>query len=145
MSHATLVVEAAETGGALITADLAQGYDREVFAIPGRPGDETSKGCNDLIRSQRAQLVTSAEDIRYYMQWTEDAVPINKVPLDINKYPAEEQDILHALSSNADTEMHMDELCWTVQMQIGQVATILLNLELQGVVNSLPGNKYCLS
>src|SRR5699024_1310334 len=70
MSEATLVVESAEKGGALVTADIANSYNREVFAVPGRATDKFSRGCNELIKRQKAQLVTSAEDIIYYLDWT---------------------------------------------------------------------------
>ena len=69
LSDATLVVEARKKGGALITADIANSYSRDVFAVPGRVGDENSEGCNQLIRRNQAALVQSAEDLCYLMGW----------------------------------------------------------------------------
>ena len=70
ISDATLVVESGIKGGALITADMANSYNRDVFAIPGRPEDQWSAGCNSLIKSNKAALVESAEDIEYFLDWT---------------------------------------------------------------------------
>src|SRR5699024_444911 len=67
--EATLVVESAEKGGALVTADIAHSYDREVFAVPGRPTDKMSKGCNTLIKTQKAQAITAAVDLIYFLNW----------------------------------------------------------------------------
>ncbi len=69
LSDATLVVESGIKGGALITADMANSYNRDVFAIPGRPDDQWSAGCNDLIKSNKAALVESAEDIENFLNW----------------------------------------------------------------------------
>jgi len=69
LSEATIVIESAEKGGSLVTADIAHSYDREVFAVPGRPQDKFSKGCNMLIKQQKAQMITSAADLVYNLNW----------------------------------------------------------------------------
>lgn len=69
MSEATVVIESAEKGGSLVTADIANSYNRDVFAVPGRPGDAQSLGCNNLIKTQKAQLITSAADLIYLLNW----------------------------------------------------------------------------
>lgn len=76
MSEATIVIESAEKGGSLITANLANDYNRDVFAVPGRTTDKYSQGCNELIKTQRAQLITSAADLIYNLNWQlEDEKP----------------------------------------------------------------------
>jgi DNA processing protein len=145
LSDATVVVEAALKGGALITADLASGYDREVFAVPGRYNDEYSKGCNQLIKTDIAQSITSAEDLQYFMQWPEEMdvkEPVRVLTQD--EFSAEEWAVISTIKKVGDS-IHIDELSWKSQIQIGQLATILLNLEFQGIVNSLPGKKYKLN
>jgi len=142
LSDATLIVEAAETGGALITADLALGYNREVFALPGRAGDIHSAGCNNLIKQNSAQLINSAEDLLYYMQW-DSTTPSKGIDngLNENEFTTSEWKIIQTIRQNGDY-IHIDELSWKSQVQIGHLATILLNLEFRGIVNSLPGKKY---
>ena len=72
LSEATIVIESAEKGGALVTADIANSYDREVFAVPGRPTDKYSSGCNNLIKAQKAHVLTSAADLAYILNWELD-------------------------------------------------------------------------
>ena len=145
MTDATLVIEAAETGGALITADLAAGYDREVFAIPGRWNDVYSEGCNKIIKNNLAQSITSAEDLQYFMQWPVDQNDTEIKPV-LNKDDFNENEwaVINTIGQS-DNEIHIDELSWKSQIQIGQLATILLNLEFRGIVNSIPGKKYSLN
>jgi len=145
IADATVVVEAARKGGALITADLASGYDREVFAIPGRWNDEFSVGCNHLIKNNVAQSITSAQDLEYFMQWSdkEDA-PVMSISL--NKEEFNEQEWLVIITiKEAGKDIHIDELSWKSQIQISQLASILLNLEFRGVINSIAGKKYTLN
>lgn len=145
LSDATVVVEAAKKGGALITADLASGYDREVFAIPGRWNDEYSAGCNKLIKSNVAQSITSAKDLEFYMQWSDEKE--SPVPSSLlNKEEFNDQEwLVIATIQEAGKEIQIDELSWKSQIQIGQLASILLNLEFRGVVNSIAGKKYTLN
>src|SRR5699024_7582318 len=92
MSEATLVVESAEKGGSLITADIAFSYDREVFAVPGRPTDKMSKGCNKIIKNRTAQAITMAEDIIYFLNWDIQKQAKNKQPqLFVELSPEEEK------------------------------------------------------
>ncbi|MEN8248015.1 MAG: DNA-processing protein DprA [Bacteroidota bacterium] len=145
MADATVVVEAAEKGGALITADLAAGYDREVFAVPGRWNDLYSVGCNKIINNNLAQSITSAEDLQYYMQWpAEDEKTEIKPTLIKDDFDDQEWVVINTIE-NSDNEIHIDELSWKSQIQIGKLATILLNLEFKGIVNSIPGKKYSLN
>ena len=145
LSDATIVVEAALKGGALITADLASGYDREVFAVPGRFNDQYSAGCNALIKNNVAQVITSAEDLQYFMQWPDDLkLAEQPVILDQEEFNEEEWAIISTIQK-AGKELHIDELSWKAKISSGQLATILLNLEFRGIVNSNPGKKYSLN
>ena len=145
MSDATVVVEAALKGGALITADLASGYDRDVFALPGRYNDEYSSGCNQLIKTNIAQSITSAEDLQYFMQWPEemDVKEPSRV-LNQDEFSSEEWAVISTIRKVGES-IHIDELSWKSQIQIGQLATVLLNLEFRGIVNPIPGKKYKLN
>jgi DNA processing protein len=145
LTDATLVVEAAEKGGALITADLASGYDREVLALPGDITSPTSVGCNNLIKKNVAQMITSAEDLSFYLQWDTTGLPSATMPsvLAPEEFSKDEWAVISTLQANG-LAMQIDELSWRSQTQISQLATILLNLEFKGTINSLPGKKYTL-
>lgn len=137
MADAILVVESQRTGGSMITADLGFGYGRDVFAIPGRPGDKQSEGCNFLIRQNKASLVESAIDIQFLMNWKDEIKPkeIQK-QLFIQLTPTEES-LLNLLKENG--KMPQDELCLTAGISTSQSSVPLLNLELNGLVRTLPG------
>ena len=146
LTDATLVVEAAEKGGALITADLSSGYDRDVYALPGNVTSPSSAGCNNLIKRNVAQMITSADDLSFYLQWEADGVP-NTQPqtaLEPDEFSKDEWAVISTLQANGQG-MQIDELSWRSQTQISQLATILLTLEFKGTINSLPGKKYALS
>ncbi len=137
MADAVLVVESQRTGGSIITADLGFGYGRDVFAIPGRPGDKQSEGCNFLIRQNKASLVESATDIKYLMNWREQPKPkeIQK-QLFVSLSPLEEN-LIKLLKETR--KLPLDELCLTAGITISQASVPLLNLELNGLVRTLPG------
>lgn len=141
LADATIVIEAGSTGGALITADIANSYNRDVFAVPGRIGDAYSEGCNNLIKTNRAALVQKAEDIFYIMGW--DKKPVIKEPaqqkLFVQLQPDEEA-IVDYLQKNG--ESGIDKLCLETNLTAGKVAAALLNLECEGLIKSLPGKIY---
>ncbi len=141
LSEATLVVEAGEKGGALITAYLARDYDREVFAIPGNLKNKNAVGCNNIIKNNLAQLVSSGKDIADYLGWEIENNASPKTTPAINKedYSQEEWMVLELLE---ETELHIDEISWKSQIQIGKLASIVLNLEFKNVIIALPGKKY---
>ncbi len=141
LSEATIIIESAAKGGSLVTADIANSYNRDVFAIPGRTSDKFSKGCNNLIKHNQAIILTSHKDIVEMLQWkTEEKQAANKqlnLFVDLNK---EEQKIFDYLQQNGKTSL--DELSFSLQMPISKTAQILLGLELNNVVSSLPGKAY---
>lgn len=143
LSDATIVIEAAEKGGALITANLANDYDREVFAVPGSWQQPYSKGCNKLIKQHKAHILTQVADIVEMLNWDCDAAakkelhqPVLQVAID-----DEEQQVVDVLSKQSEA-MIMDNLSWHTQFSISKLASILLSLEFKGVIKSLPGKKY---
>ncbi|PIB35807.1 DNA protecting protein DprA [Reichenbachiella sp. 5M10] len=145
MCDALIVVEAAKKGGALITANLAYSYNREVFAIPGELGNKYSEGCNLLLRSQRALIYTSVKDLEYHLGWKAGEKKREKAQLlDLSVYSEEERKVIVILSDFAKG-LHLDELCWKSQLTINQVVTLLLNLEFSGLVESMPGRLYRLT
>lgn len=139
MADALLIVESSKKGGALITAELANGYSREVFALPGRNTDKTSEGCNYLIKYNKAMLVTSAEDILKNMNWAGKKSKPKQRELFI-QLTKEEQMIVDCLREKET--VHIDEIYFKTQLNSSAVAQALLMLEMQGVISSMPGKMY---
>lgn len=137
MCDATIVVESKARGGSLITADLAFQYNREVFAVPGRPDDETSEGCVDLIRQNKARICTSANDIISALNWDLETASKRQreLPLDLSE---EQQSIWKVLQDAAP--LHIDELLRLTGMKNAEIATELLSLEMRGLIQQKPGN-----
>ena len=146
MCDATIVIEAAKKGGALITAEIANSYNRDVFALPGDIGKRYSEGCNNLIKSNKAHLLTSAKDIEYIMNWepqSENQTENDKY-FDYSKLSQEERSVVETLNGLSEG-MILDELSWKSQIPLNKLASILLNLEFNGIVKNIPGKKYKLS
>lgn len=140
LADATILVEAAESGGAIITAVIANSYNRDVFAIPGRINDAYSGGCNHLIKTNRAALVSSGADIAYSLGWdiSDDKGPVQRQLLvDLS---ADEQVLVDLLRENGN--LPIDELMLRSNMNLSILAAVLLNLELKGVLMVLPGKMY---
>jgi DNA processing protein len=147
LSDVVVIVEAAAKGGALVTAEYANNYHREVFAVPGSLAQGFSVGCNKLIRENKARIYTQPADLIQAMNWditlTGKALPGRKpvapapLPLDFT----DEETQLVALLRQV-TDIHIDELSWKTQIPMGRLAALLLNLEFRGFVRTLPGKKY---
>ena len=140
MVDALVVVESGENGGAIITASLANGYNRDVFAFPGQVHHAFSQGCNLLIQRQQAQLITCADDLVRAMNWKSD--PEKKkgqrqLFLELN---AEEKLVYDILRNKG--ELHIDDLTLRTGLSPGTLAGTLLSLEFQGVIQTLPGKRY---
>lgn len=143
MADATIVVEASVKGGALITAEIANSYNRDVFAFPGRIGDEFSEGCNFLIRNNKAALLTGAADLAYILGWdkagaVKPAVEQLSLPIDLS---ADERLIFEMIQQN-NGPLAIDDLGLKTNMATSQLAMNLLNMEIQGYIRSLPGKIY---
>ncbi|MDN3203439.1 DNA-processing protein DprA [Algoriphagus sediminis] len=141
MSDALIVVEAAKKGGALITAEIAYSYDKPVFAVPGNLQSKYSEGCNHLIQKMKASIYTGPRDIAQALFWEEPGKKQRIKPsLDFSNRDPEEQKILKFLQENK--EMDIDQLSYQTEIGLGVLASILLTLEFEGIVKSLPGKKY---
>ena len=145
MSDACILVESAARGGGLITARLSRDYNRDVFAFPGRVGDEYSEGCNNLIRNNGAALITSAQDFVEAMGWITDA-QLNEARqkgIERQLFPSlspEEMQIVGALQKQNDQQINM--LSVTSNLPVARLTAILFELELKGVVKVLAGGTY---
>ena len=140
MSDATIVIESKESGGSLITAELANDYCRDVFAIPGNIGQIYSKGCNSLIEKQKAHLLTSPEDFLTWMHWNEEQKTKEIQTSLFQEFTEEENQILTILQSNG--ELSVDMLSLTAKKSVSQTSVLLFNLEMAGAIKTLPGKKY---
>lgn len=143
LSDCTVVVESGPKGGSLITADIASSYDREVFAYPGRPTDPQSEGCNRSIQQNKAALVTGPRDILTLMEWLDRKKPAPAQTALFTELLPDEQVLVDIIRSKGKADI--DELCVQSRMAQGKAAGLLLNLEFNGVVRSLPGKVYALN
>ena len=140
LSEATIVIESAEKGGSLVTADIANSYNRDVFAVPGRTTDSQSIGCNNLIKHQKAHLLSQPEDIPYLLNWNLETKekPIQKqLFVELN---ADEKKIYNHLKGQG--KQQLDIIALECQLPSFKTASTLLNMELKGVVRPLPGKQF---
>jgi DNA processing protein len=143
LSDAVIVVESKVSGGAIITADIAFSYNREVFAVPGRSEDTYSQGCNRLIRQNKACLIQSADDLLHSLGWknqVKKARPQTQLFAELNP---QEESIVKALQSKS-APMHIDDIALMSNLPPGNLSTHLLTLEFAGILKSLPGKMYSL-
>ena len=143
MSDACILVESAAHGGGMITAELAREYNREVFAFPGRVGDNYSEGCNNLIRKNGATLITSAKDFAESMGWLDDRrlERAQKEGIERQMFPdlsPDQQRIVETLQKTNDLQVNM--LSNMTGLSVGKVAAEMFELEMKGVARSLPGS-----
>ena len=140
LADATIVVESAQKGGALITAEIASSYNRDVFAFPGRSGDVYSKGCNQLIRNSGANLMEGIDDLEFFMGWEKTSK--NKAvqsSLFVELTPDEEK-IVTLLRENG--ELFIDQISSELTLQVSRVSAMLLTLEFKNVLVAMPGKMY---
>lgn len=142
LSDVTVVVESAERGGSLITADIAFSYGRDVLTFPGRTTDYYSRGCNALIRFNKAGLITSAEDLVKAMCWEEQ--PKAKMPELQTRFSFTEDDVIarviHVLKERK--EIQINEISRITELPVYELSSILLELEMEDLIRILPGGKY---
>jgi DNA processing protein len=142
MADATVVIEAGLKGGALITAEIANSYNRDVFAFPGRLDDVYSEGCNFLIRNNKAALLTCMADLAFSLGWEKDEnlKPTEQfmLPLDLTK----DESLIFDILQQHKVPLAIDELTIKANMPMSSLAMNLLNMEMQGYIRSLPGKTY---
>lgn len=141
ISEATVIIESADKGGSLVTADIANSYSRDVFAVPGRTTDNYSRGCNDLIKRNKAAILTSAQDLVEMLNWnveTKTPKPIQKqLFVELN----ETEQIIYDFLFENGKEL-LDIIAMSCDLPIHKTTTILFNLEMKGVVKPLPGKLF---
>ena len=140
MCDALIVVESKKEGGSLITATIANAYNKDVFAFPGKANEALSEGCNGLIKTTKASLIESVADL-FYMNWNQEIKPkkSTQIPLLLNLTP-DEQIMINAFEQKP--QLHIDEICLATQFPISKTSSCLLQLELSNVIKSLPGKMY---
>ncbi len=141
MADATVLVEAAIKGGSLITANIASSYGRDVFAAPGRSIDNYSSGCNALIKSNRAALIESGEDILREMNWIKESKikPEESQNL-FNQFTGEEKQIIEIIQEKGLS--NKEQIALILNKSVQMISESLFNLELNGIIKALPGNSY---
>jgi DNA processing protein len=140
LSDATLVIESGVKGGALVTADIANSYNRDVFAVPGRPDDQWSSGCNSLIRSNKAFLTECSDDIEYFLNWKpEKSKPVIQRTL-FSDLEDTEKTIFELLMKQG--ELSIDTICRSLDIPVYKLSSLLLQMEFKGLVKCSPGNVY---
>jgi DNA processing protein len=140
MADATIVIESKQKGGSLITAYLASDYNRDVFAFPGNVLNETSQGCNELIRSHRACLIQSADEFLEMMNW-EKSIKKGEVQTKVFNDLTPIQGLLASLISE-NPKIHLDLIAAKSKLPITEVNKELFTLEMNGIIHSQPGNTY---
>ena len=144
LADCTVIVESADTGGSLVTASLAASYSRDVFAVPGRVGDQYSMGCNKLIKSNRAAALTSADDLIKEMRWKPKKRAVTE-PEQREFFPqltADEQRVVELLRERG--ELHVNDISTALSLPIYRTLALLVALDTRGLLHTLPGSRYSL-
>jgi DNA processing protein len=139
LADVTIVVESSKKGGALLTANIANSYGRDVMAFPGRVGDEHSQGCNNLIKVNKAALLETVDDLEYHMNWSTKPKSVQK-QIEFVNLTEPEQNILKFLR-NSESET-VDDISRATDIALPDLAVFLLNMELSEIITALPGNRY---
>lgn len=141
MSEATIIIESAEKGGSLVTADIANSYSRDVFAVPGRSTDLYSKGCNDLIKNNKAAILTSAKDLVEMLNWESPKNAKKTIQKQLFVELSENEQLMYDFLTQNGKEL-LDLISLNCKLPIHQTTALLFNLEMKGMVKPLPGKLY---
>jgi DNA processing protein len=141
MSEATIVIESADKGGSLITANMAVDYNRDVFAFPGRSTDKYSQGCNNLIKTQKANLMTSAADLIYMLNWDLDSENLKPVQKQLFVELDNDEQKIYDYLVKSGKEL-LDIIALECEFPVYRISSMLLNMELKGVIRPLPGKLF---
>jgi len=143
MSDAVIVVETGIKGGSMITAELANSYNKDVFAFPGRSTDMVSAGCNQLIKTNKAMLITDAQQLLEIMGWENKKTSRSKVQKELFiELSADEKIVYDILKLSSYT--HIDEINMKSGISSSRVAAAILNLEIKNIIAVMPGKRYWL-
>ena len=140
LCDALIVIETNVKGGSMITAKLADSYHRDIFAVPGKVTDNKSSGCNYLIRKNKAMMITCADDLIEMMGWQENKIKPKKQRELFHEFSEAEKNIIKFLEENGMKSI--DELNGNCNLTSSETAAAILNLELNGIIESLPGKIY---
>ncbi|MBU2938099.1 DNA-processing protein DprA [Lacinutrix sp. C3R15] len=141
ISQATIVIESAEKGGSLVTADIANSYNRDVFAVPGRITDSQSVGCNNLIKHQKAHMLSTPLDVPYILNWELEDSKKPTVQKQLFVELDDQEKVIYNYLKKTEKEQ-LDVIALQCNLPTFKVASILLNMELKGVVRPLPGKLF---
>jgi DNA processing protein len=141
MSEATIVIESAEKGGSLVTADIAHSYDRDVFAVPGRAQDKFSTGCNNLIKQQKAHMLTSAADLIYVLDWSVEEKEMKSTQKQLFVELDDTEKIIYGYLEKAGKQL-LDNIALECKLPVFRASSTLLNMEMKGVIRPLPGKLF---
>lgn len=140
LADAVIVIESGESGGSMITTEFANNYNRDVFAFPGKVGDQFSAGCHKLIKTHKANLIDSAQDVVKFMGWEiQNTRKINS-QVDLHVFTDEEERVVATMRGMGN--MHIDEIRTLAEFSSGKTSAMLLQLEFSGAVKSLPGKMF---
>ena len=141
ISEATVVVESAEKGGSLVTADIANSYNRDVFAVPGRVNDKYSLGCNNLIRQQKAHMLTSAADLIYLMGWEVEESTFENTQKQLFVELDDTEKTIYGYLQKTGVQQ-LDNIALECSLPVFRASSTLLNMEMKGVVRPRPGKLF---
>lgn len=144
MADATIVIESSIRGGAIITAEIANSYSRDVFVYPGRVNDEYSAGCNYMIKANKAALIENAGDLKYHMGWQDMGKTKKAKQITLfREFNPDEESMVQFIRTHETASI--DYICNNLNMPMSKIIAILLNLEMEGIVKALPGKQYRLN
>ncbi|MCL9804055.1 DNA-processing protein DprA [Flavobacterium amniphilum] len=141
MSEATVVIESAEKGGSLLTANMANEYDRDVFAVPGRITDKYSQGCNWLVKMNKAQTLTNASDLIYHLNWDIKNSSKRAIQKQLFVTLDDQEQLVYDYLQKKGKD-HLDIIALHTELPVFKLSSVLLGMELKGVVRPLPGKDF---
>jgi DNA processing protein len=142
MSDAVIVVETADKGGSMITANMGIEYGKDIFAVPGRVGDIYSQGCNNLLRFRKAQLIEHADNVAKHLRWIEMDAAKPAVQAQLFVELSDNERIIVDVLKQSEASVPIDTLSVLTNMKHSQLASLLLNLEFKGIVQAFPGKRF---
>ncbi len=141
MAEATVVIQSAQKGGSLVTADIAHSYNRDVFAVPGRADDKYSLGCNNLIKQQKAHMLTSAADLVYVLGWNTDQSAPKAIQKQLFVSLSTTEKAIYDYLQKEGKQL-LDAIALQCKLPIFKTSSTLLNMEMKGLIRPLPGKLF---